>query len=107
LDEGLSKSAIAERLGVSRGVIYHWLATGQLDWDLDAPSPRAAARRPTKLDAYHGIIGERLATWPELSAVRLFEDVRAAGYSGGITQLRDFVAPGHQAQVDFATFKFP
>lgn len=124
LDEGLAKSAIAERLGVSRGVIYHWLATGQLDRDLDAPSPRAAVRRPTKLDAYHGIIGERLATWPELSSVRLFEEVRAAGYTGGVTQLRDFVArvrprpdpdpvirfetaPGQQAQVDFATFKFP
>jgi transposase len=59
-----------------------------------------------------------------LSAVRLFEEVRAAGYAGGITQLRDFVArvrprpepepvvrfetpPGLQAQVDFAAFRFP
>jgi transposase len=124
LDEGLSRTAIAQRLGVSRGVIYYWMATGQLDRDLDTPAPRAAAQRPTKLDAYHGIIGERLATWPELSAVRLFEEVRAAGYAGGITQLRDYVArvrprpepepvirfetpPGHQAQVDFATFTFP
>ena len=92
LDEGLPKAAIAQRLGVSRRLIYHWLATGKLDRELDAPASRTAARRPTKLDAYHGIIGERLAAWPELSAVRLFEEVRAAGYSGGITQLRDYVA---------------
>ena len=29
LDEGLAKTAIAKRLRVSRGVIYHWLATGR------------------------------------------------------------------------------
>lgn len=124
LDEGLTKTAIAQRLGVSRRVIYHWLATGQLERELDAPLPRVAAPRPTKLEAYHGIITARLETFPELSAVRLFEEVRKAGYTGGITQLREYVArvrpqpepepvvrfetpPGHQAQVDFATFKFP
>ena len=124
LDEGLSKSAIAERLGVSRRVVYHWIATGQLARDLDAPTRRRAARRVTKLDAFTPIITARLATYPELSAVRLFEEVRAAGYRGGLTQLRDYVArarprvapeplvrfetpPGHQAQVDFATFRFP
>ena len=33
--DGLSKSAIAQCLGVSRRVIYHWLATGQLTGDVD------------------------------------------------------------------------
>ena len=124
LDDGLSKTAIAERLGVSRRVIHHWLATGQLDRDLEAAPPRVARPRATKLDAYHGIIAERLDVYHELSAVRLFEEVRKAGYTGGITQLRDYVArvrprpepepvtrfetpPGHQAQVDFAEFRFP
>lgn len=124
LAEGLSKQAIAARLGVSRRAIYHWLATGQLDRDLAAAPPRRAAPRATKLDRYHGIIQERLETYPELSAVRLFAEVQAAGYGGGITQLRAYVArvrprpepepvvrfetpPGHQAQVDFAEFQFP
>ena len=78
--------------------------------------PRRAAPRATRLDPYTGIITTRLETYPELSAVRLFEEVRAAGYPGGITQVRDYVArvrprpepeplvrfetaPGHQAQV--------
>jgi len=125
LDEGLSKTAIARRLGVSRRVIYHWLATGQLDRDLAAPPPR---RRPgprrTKLDAFVPLITVRLSDYPELTAVRLLAECRAAGYRGGITQLRDYVArarpqpipepvlrfetaPGHQAQVDFAEVKFP
>ena len=124
LDEGLSKTAIAQRLGVSRRVIYHWIATGQLTRDVEAPPVRHAAVRATKLDAYQGIITERLTTYPELSAVRLFDEVKAAGYPRGITQVRDYVArvrprpepepvvrfetaPGHQAQVDFAEFRFP
>ena len=127
LEQGLSKTAIAARLGVSRRVIYYWLATSQLTRELDAadqPLPRHSAPRASKLDAYKGIIAERLGTYPELSAVRLFDEVRAAGYTGGITQVRDYVArlrpraepapvvrfetpPGHQAQVDFAEFKLP
>jgi len=124
LDEGLSKAAIARQLGVSRRIIYYWLRDGQLQRDVTVAGPRVRAHAPTRLAPYHAIIGERLTTYPELSAVRLFEEVRAAGYSGGITQLRDYVArvrprpepepvvrfetpPGHQAQVDFADFRFP
>jgi transposase len=125
LDEGLSKTAIAARLGVSRRVVYHWLATGQLDRDLSAvPPPRRAAPRATKLDAYKPLIDERLAAYPELSAVRLLAECQAAGYTGAITQLKAYVgtvrpqptleplvrfetAPGHQAQVDFAEVRSP
>jgi transposase len=125
LEEGLTKTAIAERLGVSRRVIYHWLQTGQLDRDVTAGAPpRTMPPRATRLDPYKPIIHDRLAAYPELSAVRLFDEVRAAGYPGGITQLRGYVArvrprpdpepiirfetdPGLQAQVDFAEFKFP
>ena len=124
LDQGLSKTAIAARLGVSRRAIYHWIATGQLTRDVDAPVPRKGRPRTTKLDKFKDIITDRLTTYPELSAVRLFAEVKAAGYTGGITQLRDYVAvvrprpepepvvrfetpPGRQAQVDFAEFRLP
>lgn len=124
LEQGLPKTAIAAQLGVSRRILYHWIQTGQLERDLTSPVPRARVRRAAKLDPYKPIIATRLATYPELSAVRLFTEVRAAGYAGGITQLRDHVArvrprpepepvirfetePGLQAQVDFADFRFP
>jgi transposase len=124
LDEGLSKTAIAERLGVSRRVVHHWITTGQLTRDVDTAPPRQYPPRRTQLDPFTGIITTRLATYPELSAVRLFEEVRAAGYPGGITQVREYVArvrprpepepvvrfetaPGQQAQVDFAEFRLP
>lgn len=89
LDEGLSKTAVAERLGVSRRLVHHWIATGQLARDLDDLPARRLAPRATKLAPYHAIIHERLQAYPELSAVRLFDEVRKAGYPGGITQRRD------------------
>jgi len=38
---------------------------------------------PHKLDPYKGISDARLAEFPRLSAQRLFDEVRAAGYAGG------------------------
>jgi transposase len=125
LDQGLTKAAIATRLGISRRLVYYLIESGQLDRDLSQPIVRR--RRvpvPTKLTPYHGIITTRLATYPELSAVRLFEECHAAGYDGSLSQLKVFVRgvrphpepeplvrfetpPGHQAQLDFADFAFP
>ena len=63
LEQGLKKTELARRLGVSRRTIYHWLAEGQLDRDLDAEPVRYSPRPPvpTKLDPYKGIIAARLA----------------------------------------------
>ena len=126
LEQGLSKTAVAERLGISRRSVYYWVETGQLDRELDDEPVRYRARPPVarKVDAYRGIVETRLAEYPKLSAVRLFEEIKAAGYEGGYTQLKEFVrsvrptppvdpvvrfetAPGHQAQVDFAEFRLP
>ena len=125
LAQGLSKSAIAQQLGVSRRIVYYWIATGQFEREVtEGIEPRVYSPRPTKLEPYLPLIAERLASYPALSAVRLFAEIRAAGYTGGISQLRYHVArvrprplpeplvrfetdPGHQAQVDFAEFRFP
>jgi transposase len=122
VEQGLTKAAIAERVGVSRRTIHYWLASGQLDRPIGRPVRYPP--RPTKLDPFKAIIRERLATYPELSAVRLFEEVKAAGYGGSLTQLKVYVQrvrptpavdpvvrfetpPGRQGQVDFAEFRFP
>jgi transposase len=124
LDLGLNKTDIAQQLGVSLRTIHYWITTGQLDREVDAAAPRRPARRAQQLDPFTALIDERLKTYPALSAVRLFEECRAAGYPGGITQLRDYVmkvrprpepepivrfetAPGLQAQFDFAELKLP
>src|SRR5262245_56283238 len=125
LEHGTSKSALARQLGVSRDTIHRWIREGDLDRDLDDEAVRYGPRpsAPTKLDPYKPIVEARLAAYPELSAVRLLEEIRAAGYPGGYSQLKAFVQrvrptavpepvirfetpAGRQAQVDFARFRF-
>jgi transposase len=126
LEQGLSKAAIARKLDIDRRTINRWIADGQLDRDAETGElPQPVRRgRPPKLEPYKPIIHARLEQYPELSAVRLFDELKVAGYRGGISQLRAYVAtvrpkpapeplvrfetePGHQAQVDFAEFSFP
>ena len=126
LEQGLSKAAVARLAGVSRRTVHRWIAAGQLDRELDEERVRYGPRRPqsSKLDPYKEIIETRLAGYPDLSAVRLCEEIRAAGYTGGYDQVRRHVRevrpqrqpepvkrfetpPGHQGQVDFAEFKTP
>ena len=126
LEQGMSKSAMARDLGVDRRTIYRWIEAGELDRTPDDAvvlyGPRAV--KSTKLDPYTGIIEVRLESYPRLTAVRLLEEIRAAGYRGGYTQLKEYVRkvrprppedpvvrfetpPGHQGQVDFADFRLP
>jgi len=126
LQEGLSKVEISRRLEISRDTIHRLIRSGELDRDLDAEPVRYKPRPPvvTKLEPYKAVIVARLEAYPRLSSVRLLEEVRAAGYTGGYTQVKEFVRTvrprevpdpvvrfetpaGHQAQVDFGEFKFP
>ena len=126
LEHGTTKTAVAEQLGVSRRTVHYWIETGQLDRDVSEETVKYGPRPPvpTKLDPFKGIILSRLAEYPELTAVRLLAEVKAAGYSGGYTQVKEYVravrprlpeepvvrfetAPGHQGQVDFADFRLP
>ncbi len=126
LQRGVSKAALARRFGVSRRTIHEWVETGQLDRDLSSGGARYSPRPavPHKLAPYTGIIEARLEEFPGLSAQRLFDEVRAAGYPGGYSRVRDYVRAvrprepvkavvrfetpaGRQGQVDFATFTLP
>lgn len=126
LEQGVGKRELARRFGVSRRAIYYWIQSGQLDRDLDDGPVRYKPRPavPRKLDPYRGIIQQRLEAYPLLTAQRLFDEIQAAGYPGGYTQLKDYVRAirpqppadpvvrfetpaGFQGQVDFATFNLP
>jgi transposase len=109
--QGLSIKAISRRLGVSRNTVR--LA-------LRRPGPPLYQRPavPSKLDLYKDYLLARLAEFPELSAVVLFEEVKALGYPGGLSILKEFTRPyrvrrkepvvrfetppGRQAQCDWA-----
>ncbi|TVQ41596.1 MAG: IS21 family transposase [Spirochaetaceae bacterium] len=126
LKDGWSKADLARRFGVSRRVIYYWIGSGQLDRELDGQAASYTPRPPvaSKIDPFTGIILSRLEEFPKLSAVRLFDEIREAGYQGSYTQVKEYVRrvrpraevepvvrfetpPGRQAQVDFAHFNTP
>ena len=94
LEQGLPQSTIAERLGIDRRTIHRWITTGQLEREVDTgvlPRPERRRSQAAKLAPYHSMVETRLKDFPELSAVRLFGEIRAAGYTGGYTQLKELV----------------
>lgn len=114
--EGLSIRAIAKRLRMSRKTIRMILGRKVRV----KPSP---PKRGSMLDAYHELIRQSLDETPELKAPAMLERLRAAGYTGGITILRERMrqlrprpraeafltltfAPGSAMQVDWADFGF-
>ena len=126
LEQGVGKAELARRFGVGRRTVYHWIETAQLERDLDDEGVKYKPRPsvPRKLDPFKGVIEARLQMYPRLSAQRLLEEIRADGYAGGYTQLKDYIRqvrprqvdepvqrfetpPGFQGQVDFATFNLP
>lgn len=115
-NDGLSISEIARRLAISRPTVHKYLRH-----DSDNAERVLQVRRASKLDPFRRYIEARLEAYPELSARRLQREIAERGYQGGYSILADFIAqvrpkartdfeirfetaPGHQAQVDFATF---
>jgi transposase len=108
--EGVPKAEIARRCGVSRQTVHNRLHSDQLVAHSRPP-------RPSKLDPYKAYIRTRLGLF-DLPATVLDRELRARGYSGGLTILRQYVAPlkaeytrrvterfetvpGQQAQIDW------
>jgi transposase len=85
VQQGVAKSRIAERLGISRQSVYNHLARTE-------PFPKPRPQRPSKLDAFKEHIRARLERY-DLPATVLLRELTAMGYEGGITILREFVRP--------------
>ena len=116
--QGLSVTAIARRTGRDPKTVRKYIERGL---ELPAYGPRRVGR-PNKLEPYLDYLRERIAGFPDLTAVRLTRELRERGYGGAYTAVKRFVAairpashpkpfevrfetaPGHQAQVDFARF---
>ena len=108
--QGLSIKAISRRCRISRNTVRKALREG--------PPCYKRPKRSLKLDPFKDYLIQRLADFPELCAVTLFEEIKAMGYESGITILKDFTlpyrvrrrepavrfetGPGVQAQVDWA-----
>lgn len=119
LKEGMPKAAIARKLGISRMTVYRQAVSGKT-----VPGYTPRPPKPRVIDPFRHYIQERLARYPDLTAVRLLSEIKLEGYTGQYSAVKDFVrlvrpkapleleerfetAAGDQAQVDFATFKTP
>ena len=89
LEQGTSKSALARQLGVSRDTIHRWIRDGELDRDLDA-EPVRYGPRPAGADQARRLQSRSSRRdsprIPQLSAVRLLGEIRAAGYRRAATR---------------------
>jgi transposase len=117
LKEGMSKTAVARKLGINRRTVHRHISEGKTQ-----PTYKARLPAPSLLDPYKDFIRGKLLAYPELSAKRILEEITNMGYKGKYTTVKDYVRslrpeipiptevrfevnPGHQAQADFATFK--
>jgi transposase len=111
---GMSITRIAQEMGRDRKTIRKWL---------NKKEPETYQRnviRPGKLDPFKDYVRRRMEEGC-LNARVIFEEIKAKGYTGGITTLRVFMkpfrptvinkttvrfetAPGYQAQVDWGRF---
>ena len=91
LDQGVAKAEIARRLNIGRRTVYNWIAGGKPGHEGCEGKYGPRPSRPSKLDGFKEIIAVRLAVYPQLSAVRLFDEVKAAGYTGGYDQVKRHV----------------
>jgi transposase len=85
---GMSIRGIAETTGLSRNTVRRYLRGGD-----DVASRKPAPKQPEKRDPFKDYIIDRLkAAAPDMiPAVMLFCEIRARGYEGGETRVRDFV----------------
>lgn len=116
--EGASLRRLARELHLSRNTVRRVVA-GIEAQRAGLPPPRR--RRSSGLDAYETVLHELLARYPDLTGVRLFEELRQRGYGGSYStvrlRLRELrprtgprpvqrfeTGPGVQAQMDYATY---
>ena len=116
--------SIARTMHVSRRAVQRALAEHAAGQQEGAPHPDLPRRRPARgslVDAFDEVIGGFLQRYPDITVVRLLEELRALGYQGGYTILRQRVqtlrgplpkppverfetGPGVQAQMDWAVY---
>ncbi len=124
LKGGMSKAGISRLLGISRRTATRWASVDRAGRGHLALTYGPRAGGGSILDPYKEIVRVRLSAYPELSAVRVFQELRESGYPGGYDVVKRYVrevrpqpekeplvrfetAPGQQGQVDFAEFRLP
>jgi transposase len=114
---------IARELGIARTTVQHVIYRFERQRSGQSPAsllPRPSLRR-SSLNEHDAFIGKLLERYPNMTAVRVHEELRARGFGGSYTIVRQRVrqlrpqptrapvvrfetAPGQQAQMDYSTY---
>ena len=116
---GASLRRIARDLGVARETVQTVLRR----WEAERAGAGAPSRprRPSRVDPFEDTIRQLLERYPDITIVRVFEELRAQGFRGGLTIVRERVLqlrppaqrepvvrfetpPGAQAQMDYSSY---
>lgn len=87
---GRSQRQIADLVGVSRNTVRHVLDRAERarqEGHSALPAPRV--RRPSILDGFDGDIAQLLDDHPDITAVRLLEELRGRGFEGSYTIVKE------------------
>lgn len=88
--DGASKRGIARALGIGRNTVKRLLKKQRERRQGGAPVlPPPPPPRASKLDEYADTIAELLRRYPDITMQRVFEELRAKGYSGSYTLVRN------------------
>lgn len=119
--QGASRRAIARELGISRGAVGRVLAQVQAQRAGQVVPLSLPRRRGSLLDEYEPFLQELLVRYPNLTVERALEELRARGFQGHYTIVRQCVrrlrpraapgpvprfetGPGQQAQMDYGVY---
>ena len=124
-ENGQSMRGIAKSLGINRKRVARIIHEHRAARDSGAPHPelpKPSRRRVSKLDPFQEVLQQLLERYPNITVVRMQEELQRQGYDGGYTILRKRMKelrpqprkepvvrfetpPGAQAQMDWADYE--
>lgn len=119
--QGWTIHALCRHFKIGRNTVRRILRKNNRQRQEGGEVPKGKFPRKSQLDSYMPLMRKLLEEFPDITAVRMFEELREAGYQGRITILRDRLksmrkrpkqepvvrfetAPGRQGQMDWSPY---